>query len=198
MRNEDPSGVAFRLRCAGPAAMLHGVSALDVLVQFAATGAIGPLRCDGSLHEIAALLGAPRDLGRVSKQHRWPHRFGYGDAELCACRCRRVQSIHVQTWRESIELPPPAPGAPTVCSSSRFTYAQVMAELRAAGCAVEPIMSQPPGQLAVRAARSGAELVFTTNDEAEPLLEKVGAWVAAHDCPPIPKGTSDDGLGLSA
>jgi hypothetical protein len=178
--------------------MLHGVSVLDVFVQFAATGAIGPLRCEGSLHEIAAVLGGPQDLGRVSKQRRWPHRFGYGDVELSVCRCRRVQSIHVQAWRESIDLPPLKPGVATVRPSGRLTYTQVMAGLQETGCVVEPITSPPPGQLAVRAVRSGVELVFTTDDGAEPLLEKAGSWVAAHDCPPIAEGTPDDGLGLTA
>lgn len=178
--------------------MLRGVGALEVLVQFAVTGAIGPLRCDASLHEIVARLGSPQDLGPVSKRRRWPHRFGYGDVELCVCHCRRVQSIHVQAWREEMELPPPQADAATIRCASQLTHVQVLAGLRAIGCVVEPITRQPPGQVAVRAARSGVEFVFSTGGGSEPLLDKVGSWVAAHDCPPIRAGAPDDGLGSVA
>ena len=175
--------------------MLRGVGALEVLVQFAVTGSIGPLRCDAWLHEIVARLGPPQDLGPVSKRRRWPHRFGYGDVELCVCRCRRVESIDVQAWREEIELPRSQPDAAAIRCAGRLTHAQVLAGLRAVGCVVEPITPQPPGQVAVRAARSGVEFVFSMGSGSEPLLDSVGSWVAAHDCPPIRAGAPDDGLG---
>ena len=179
--------------------MLHGVDALEVIVQFAVTGAIGPLRCDASLHEIAKCLGTPYALGPVSNRRRWPHRFGYGDVELCVCRCRRVQSIDVRAWLEGmeLELPHPEPGAAMVRSAGRLTYSQVMTGLQAVGCVMEPLLRQPPGQMAVRAARTGVEFVFTTSASAEPLLDKAGSWVAAHDCPPIRTGTPDDGFGVA-
>ncbi len=64
------------------------------------------MHCGASLSDIAAILGPPWDIGRVSKRRRWPHLFSYGgDAELCVCRCRRVTMISVQTWRKTVELP---------------------------------------------------------------------------------------------
>jgi len=91
------------------------------------------------------------DLGSVSKRRRRPCRFGYGDVELCVCRCGRVQSIHVHAWRKQMELSRSQPDAAVVRSVGRLTYVQVLAGLRAVGCVMEPITPQPPGQVAVHA-----------------------------------------------
>ncbi|GAA2985769.1 hypothetical protein JCM13580A_02440 [Streptomyces drozdowiczii] len=81
------------------------MTAIRILAEFGSSAAIGPMHCGASLSDIAAILGPPWDIGRVSKRRRWPHLFSYGDAELCVCRCRRVTMISVQTWRKTVELP---------------------------------------------------------------------------------------------
>ncbi|MBR7838605.1 hypothetical protein KDL01_35385 [Actinospica durhamensis] len=174
------------------------MTVIDELVQFGLTGAVGPVRCGALLGEIAADLGAPLDLGRVGKQRRWPHRFGYGDLELCACRCRRVLSLTVQTWREAIELPRTGlgPGQWFVRYRERVGQSELMAALRAAGCAVEEDARPVPGQVTLRALGSGVAFVFGTDHRERALLECADVWGAGHDCPPVEPGMPEDGFGL--
>ena len=172
---------------------------MDALVQFGVTGAIGPVRCDALLGEVAAELGAPEDLGWVSKRRRWPHRFGYGDLELCVCRCRRVLSFEVQTWRGVIDLPPLGrdAGSELVRHSGRISSAELTAALSVAGCAVVEETASVPGQMTLRALGGRVAFVFSMDHQHGAVLECAGAYYGTgHACPPIVPGTPEDGFGL--
>jgi len=178
--------------------MLHCVTAIPILAEFGSTGAIGPLHCGASLNEIAAVLGPPWDIGRVSKRRRWPHLFSYGDVELCVCRCRRVTSVSVQTWRDAIELP--APGSKTTISHpGHLTLTEITAGLDAIGCHAWPrTRDKPPGRLTLRAEPSGITFTFRTDDGPEPLLEIVSSWIATHECTPPADDVPDDDFGTAS
>lgn len=176
--------------------MLLCMSAMSILAALGSTGAIGPLRCGASLNEIAAVLGPPWDIGRVSKRRRWPHLFSYGDVELCVCRCRRVTSMCVQTWRDVVELP--VEGSKTLAvHPGDLTLAQVTIGLDAIGCHTRPVpRGGPPGQLALHTERSGVTFTFRTNG-SEPLLESAGTWIGTHECDPPAEDLPDDGFGIA-
>ncbi|MFE4416391.1 hypothetical protein [Streptomyces sp. NPDC056821] len=171
------------------------MTALRTLAQFGSTAAIGPLHCGATLNEIAATLGPPWDIGRVSKRRRWPHLFSYGDAELCVCRCRRITLISVQTWRDAIELP--VPGTTTLATfAGPLTHTQVTAELNAVGCRLSPVtLHQPPGQLALQVETTGVTFTFRAEADSEPLLESAGHWISSHECTPPATDAPDDGFG---
>ncbi|MEU3660357.1 hypothetical protein AB0E77_11430 [Streptomyces sp. NPDC032940] len=171
------------------------MTAFRILARFGSTGAVGPLHCGASLHEIASTLGPPWDIGRVSKRRRWPHVFSYGDAELCVCRCRRVTMISVQTWRDTIELPVPETSA-LATFAGPVTHADVTAELRAVGCRLRPgTLHQPPGQLALQVERTGVTFTFRAEAGSEPLLDSAGHWTSAHQCTPPATDAPDDAFG---
>ncbi|GJF33835.1 hypothetical protein KNE206_65350 [Kitasatospora sp. NE20-6] len=171
------------------------MNAIRALAEFGSTAAIGPLRCGAVLGDIAVALGPPWDIGRVSKRRRWPHLFSYGDAELCVCRCRRVTSISVQTWRDTVDLP--GPGTRTsVTSPGPFMHTQVTAELGAAGCRFSPVtFHQPPGQLALQVESTGVTFTFRTGAGPEPLLDSAAHWIGTHECVPPETDAPDDGFG---
>lgn len=178
-----------------PGGTLRRVNVLRTVAEFGSTAAIGPLRCGAKLNDIAASLGAPWDIGRVSKRRRWPHLFSYGDVELCVCRCRLVTMISVQTWRDTIDLPVPGTTSPAT-SAGPLTYAQVTAELDAIGCRFDEVtLHQPPGQLSLRAEPTGTTFVFRTEAGSEPLLDSVGHWISTHTCTPPEADAPDDGFG---
>ncbi|WP_031519795.1 hypothetical protein [Streptomyces sp. NRRL F-5123] len=171
------------------------MNVLRTLAEFGSTAAIGPVHCGAKLNDIAATLGPPWDIGRVSKRRRWPHLFSYGDAELCVCRCRRVTMISVQTWRNTIELPVPGSKSLAV-SAGPLTHAQVTAELNSIGCRFSPVtLHQPPRQLALQVESTGATFTFRTESGSEALLDSVGHWITAHECTPLEASAPDDGFG---
>ncbi|MEU1371953.1 hypothetical protein ABZ454_38580 [Streptomyces sp. NPDC005803] len=169
---------------------------MRILAEFGSTAAVGPLRCGATLNDIAATLGPPWDIGRVSKRRRWPHLFSYGDVELCVCRCRRVTLISVQTWRDAIELPVPGTGT-LAAYTGPLTHARVTEELRVIGCPFTPVtLHQPPGQIALRIDSTGVTFTFRAEADSEPLLDNAGHWISAHECTPPEAGASDDGFGM--
>ncbi|OIJ94875.1 hypothetical protein [Streptomyces colonosanans] len=173
------------------------MNAIPVLAKFASTGMIGPVHCGASLNEIAAVLGPPWGIGRVSKRRRWPHLFSYGDVELCVCRCRRVTSMSIQTWRDRIELPQPG-SKDAVSHPGDLTLAAVTAGLDAIGCPTQPVTHhQPPGQLTLRAEPFGATFTFQAHAVPELLLARVSSWTAVHDCTSPAEDVPDDGFGRS-
>ena len=175
--------------------MLYRMTALQALADFGSTGTIGPLHCGASLNGIAEALGAPRDIGRVSKRRRWPHLFSYGSVELCVCHCRLVTSISVQTWQDSIDLPH-SESKKIVSHPGHLTHRQVTSALEAIGCHWQPAArQQPPGQIALQAEPTGATLTFRTADIPEPLLENAGIWTSTHRCTPPDLNAPDDGFG---
>lgn len=174
---------------------LRCVNALRILAEFGSTAAIGPLRCGAELSDLAAALGPPWDIGRVSKRRRWPHLFAYGDVELCVCHCRRVTMISVQTWRDTIDLPVPATKS-TATLSGPLTRTQVTDRLTAIGCCVNPVAAQqPPGQLVLGVESTGTTFTFRTEAGSEPLLVSAGHWISTHECTPQEAGAPDDGFG---
>ncbi|GAA3424583.1 hypothetical protein GCM10018953_17660 [Streptosporangium nondiastaticum] len=165
------------------------------MAGFGTTGRIGPLRCGASLPDIAAVLGPPWYSGRISERTRWPHRFAYGDIELCVCRCRTVTSISVQTWHDPIELLNTRTNTITFLSG-RMTYWQIIGALDAAGCRWRPTPYRFPGGAYLQTVPSDVVFTFRTDeDEPEPLLENAAVTIDPHDCPSIPAGTPDDGYG---
>lgn len=177
--------------------MLHRVTAPHALAEFGSTGAIGPLHCGASLNNIAATLGPPWDIGRVSKRRRWPHLFSYGDVELCVCRCRLITSICIQTWHETVSLPHPQSGT-IVSHRGHLTHPQITSALDATGCRWQPItLNQPPGQTALQTEPTGATFTFRNAGTPEPLLEKAGLWTSTHNCMPPASDAPDDGFGAA-
>ncbi|MET8968763.1 hypothetical protein [Streptomyces hydrogenans] len=167
---------------------------MRILAEFGSSAAIGPLHCGATLNDIAATLGPPWDIGRVSKRRRWPHLFSYGDAELCVCRCRRVTMISVQTWRDTIELPVPGTGTLTAFAGP-LTHAQVTAELNTMGCRFSPVtVHQPPGQLALQVEATGVTFTFAEAG-SRPLLDSASHWISTHECTPPATDAPDDGFG---
>lgn len=175
---------------------------LDRIAEFAQTGAVGPLRCNAALPDIAAVLGPPTDAGRVSKSRRWPHWFRYGSVQLEVCRCRQVRSVVIPTGPATIELPA-AHSAEIVCYPSQTTYAHITAALDTLGCTWTTPAQQIPGQLTLHTAPEGAtvSLSFAAPETAEgharenAPLAKALAWTPAHTCPPPAPGQADDGYG---
>ncbi|MGW2591709.1 hypothetical protein ACWCXC_15800 [Streptomyces sp. NPDC001515] len=171
------------------------MTAIRILAEFGASAAIGPLHCGASLNDIAATLGPPWEIGRVSKRRRWPHLFSYGDAELCVCRCRRVTMISVQTWRDAVELP--VPGTERLAAfAGPLTHSQITAELNTMGCRFNPLtLHQPPGQMALQVEATGVTFTFRTEAGAEPLLDSASHWSNPHECALQPTHAPDDGFG---
>ncbi|WP_189776253.1 hypothetical protein OG288_14360 [Streptomyces tauricus] len=173
------------------------MTALAALATFGSTGAVGPLRCHASLTDVAAKLGPPWGIGRVSKRRRWPHLFSYGDADLCVCRCRLITSICVQTWRDTIGLPHPRSGAIN-SHPAHLTHRQTTSALEAAGCRWQPVtLGQPSGQTALRTEPTGVTFTFRTEGTPEPLLESAGIWTGTHRCVPPAPDAPDDGFGVT-
>ncbi|MEU2358979.1 hypothetical protein ABZ599_39585 [Streptomyces misionensis] len=171
------------------------MNVLRALAEFGSTAAIGPLRCGAKLNDIAAALGPPWDIGRVSRPRRWPHLFSYGDAEFCVCRCRSVTMITVQTWRDAIELPVPETKS-LATSAGPLTYAQVTAELDSIGCRFDPVtLHQPPGQLALQVESTGTTFTFRTEAGDDTLLDSAVHWISTHECTPPEAHAPDDGFG---
>lgn len=157
----------------------------SVVVELGTTGGIGVVRCGTSLTDIAAVLGPPRDLGRVRKRFRWPHRFCYGPVEFAVCQCRTVTSVSLSV------------------DTDLLGCEQVAVALRGAGCCLRPNPNQPPGQVAVttdptEAIRAEFVFVPVAFAPASDLLVKAGAWLStSHVCAPV-SAEADDGFGLES
>ncbi|MFI9362061.1 hypothetical protein ACIG5E_13525 [Kitasatospora sp. NPDC053057] len=176
------------------------------LAALAASGEYGDLRYDASLPELAARYGDPWDGGRIHKQSRWPHAFGWGDAWTVFCRCRRLRSFSLPTWQGELELPEPHGELDTI--DTRVSESELTAELTAAGCAWETVTYENiPGQRTLEVApaeevRVGFVLVDRLDHDQPPLtdwlLHKVSLWGYDHPDCPEPDGTlPDDGWGAA-
>jgi hypothetical protein len=156
---------------------------LDVLAEFGSTGRVGSLHLGADLQELVAVYGMPWDIGRIHKQHRWPHLYSYGDVEFVVCRCRIVASITVPTWRGTLDLPRMKTATGAVTLPAQVTYSQVVDALTSAHCEWEPL--QPtPGQQGLRTQPQGQRIDFTFTTDAGPesLLHAAGTWYYAHEC----------------
>jgi hypothetical protein len=176
------------------------VTSFDMLVQFGVTGAIGPVRIDSLLTEIGAEFGPPVDLGRVTKRRRWPHRFGYGDLELCVCSCRRVRSFAVYTHRASIELPQrDCDAGPALVHppGRQIGRAELRAALDAVDCVLVECKPTAQGQETWRTPGTGVAFTFIKNRGDGTVLVSASVWGDDHACPPVSPGTPEDGFGLA-
>ncbi|MEU8514014.1 hypothetical protein AB0C76_20850 [Kitasatospora sp. NPDC048722] len=180
---------------------------LTGLTELAATGGLGPLRYDAPLPELAARYGDPYDCGRIHKDTRWPHAFGWGDAWTVFCSCRRLRSLSLPAWHGELELPLPKGGLRTV--DTYVTESALVAALTAAGCRWETVTYENiPGQRTLEVAPAeDIRVAFVlaegegSDRSGEPpsddwLLNKVGLWGYDHpDCPEPDRATPDDGWG---
>jgi hypothetical protein len=175
------------------AAILKPMNLLELLAKFGLTGQVGPIYPGAALTDLAARLGPPWDIGRISKRHRWPHLFSYGDIELVACRCRIVTHISIQTHRQHIELPTLRGGMITI-APGQLTFEQIATALHKAQCRWT-LHNDSPGSRTLRTQPAGAHFVFDTAVGPAPVLHAASVFGAQHQCPPIPPGQPDDGLG---
>ncbi|MBB4710274.1 hypothetical protein [Streptomyces luteogriseus] len=111
------------------------VTLMDLLVDFARTGRIGPLHCGMPLSEAEALLGPGRPHPAI--RMRGPDIDGYPYAwdglELATAQ-RLVSEISIRLWPGSTtKLPPLLLPEPESCSST-VLRADLIAGLDAVGC----------------------------------------------------------------
>jgi hypothetical protein len=169
------------------------VNILDLLVKFGLTGQVGPIYPGMALTDLVARLGPPWDMGRISKRNRWPHLFAYGDVELVACRCRIVTHISIQAHRQRIHLPAPQGGMITI-APGQLTFEHITTALHQAQCRWH-LDRDSPGSRTLRTQPAGVHFVFDTAVGTAPVLHTASVSGAQHQCPPIPPGQPDDGLG---
>ncbi|WP_194917004.1 hypothetical protein [Catenulispora rubra] len=156
------------------------------LARFADSASLGEMRVGASIDDVARFHGEYFD-GPTLRRKQWPRLFGFGDVELYVCRCRRVNMICIQTWRDETELPyeeragcETFPGQPT--------YDEVTEALDAAGVGWCPYPSLTlPGQTAIIADVTAVSFVFVLEDGDPPLLNAVGAPGDFHECPKGPQ-----------
>lgn len=101
---------------------------LDVLTGVATAGRLGPVFIGANLNDVIAVAGEPWDAGTMSRRRTWPRLFAYGDLELSVCRCRRINLVCIQTWRDVVELPPSIVGG-TGTFPAAIGYADVVSAL---------------------------------------------------------------------
>ncbi|MBD0743889.1 hypothetical protein [Streptomyces sp. CBMA152] len=178
---------------------------VDAFVEFGRTGRLGALHGGAWLTEVAAVHGTPWTGGRVYDKRRWPHWFGYGDVSLCVCGCRRIEMISIPTWHRKCLVPGDRPDR--LRRVPPLTYGMIVPALDTAG--VEWHLDEYPGlpqrTVVTEPVDGRVEFVFTTEEycyESDreiplrtPVLNKIVAAAAPHECPPIPPGTPDDGWG---
>ncbi|MFI6284435.1 hypothetical protein ACIBCM_06705 [Streptomyces sp. NPDC051018] len=155
---------------------------LGVLAGMAKIGRLGPVFSGADWSDVTSALGEPWDIGSMSRNRRWPRLFAYGDLELSVCRCRKVSLICLQTWRETVELPPSVVGG-TGGFPAGLKRADVVSALDKAGCSWEPYAPLTFGdQSTLVAIPSGATFTFAIPEDEEPVLNVVGLPGDGHDC----------------
>ncbi|MFE6055603.1 hypothetical protein ACFQ6N_33060 [Kitasatospora sp. NPDC056446] len=177
---------------------------LTLVTGLATTGSLGELRYGASLPELAAHYGDPWDGGRLHRETRWPHAFGWGDALTVFCRCRQLHSLSLSAWQGELELP--EPGGESVLLGTRVTETDLLAALTAAGHSWQTLTYENlPDQRNLvfsPAEEIRVELVLSDRHDAdEPPLEefllyKAMLWGYEHtDCPEPDASLPDDGWG---
>ncbi|MEV7770726.1 hypothetical protein [Kitasatospora sp. NPDC086791] len=177
---------------------------LALLTGLATTGRLGELRYGASLPELAAHYGDPSDCGRIHRDDRWPHGFGWGDVLTVFCRCRQLHSLSLPVWHGELELP--QPGGESVTLDTRVTETDLMAALTASGHTWQTVTYENlPDQKNLvfsPAEEVRVELVLTNREvhdeppSAEFVLYKAMLWGFEHvDCPEPDRTRPDDGWG---
>lgn len=182
-RRRRPDGVVYRWAWARSSAMIHLMAIVDVLTRAAISGRVGPVIVGADWGDVTAALGEAVDLGPFSRSRHWPRLFAYGDLEISVCRCRRVNLICVQTWRDAVELPTLITEGPAV-SPAAISYDTVVTALDDAGCPWEP---DPRGtfgdQRTIAATATKASFTFETLDDGGMWLNVMGLPGDGHTCP---------------
>ncbi len=161
---------------------------MPVLVDFARTGSVGPVRCGDQLPALTEILGPPWATGTSFGHDGLPYLYAYGNLEIGTCQffCRRIESIHLQTGWAECEFELPLPGWGHVRSlSERLTYRRVVDTLEAAGCRWEE--SAPltfDDQRTIRVVDSQVQFGFAIPEEGEPTLSIASVAPPAHRCGP--------------
>jgi hypothetical protein len=171
---------------------------LGLLVELAETGRWGAVAVGSPWEQVTAQLGEPWDYAIPSGRRSRPTLFAYGDLELSICGCRKLAMIHVQTWRDVIELPHLSgcgPGDAVGPDVSRgrgdgTTYPSAISEqdvidaLDRGGCPWEPYPALTFGdQRSLRAGPAGATFTFALWDEQDGwLLNIAGVTGERHTC----------------
>ncbi|MFJ2189424.1 hypothetical protein ACIOJE_15980 [Kitasatospora sp. NPDC087861] len=179
------------------------------LTALAATGGLDGfdgLRYNASLPELAAHYGDPWDGGRIHRESRWPHGFGWGDVQTVFCHCRRLQSLSLPVWHGELELPLAGGGLRTF--DTHVTESSLVAALTAAGCRWETVTYEnvPDQRTLEVAVAEEIRVAFVLTDredrDAPPLddwvLNKALLWGYDHtDCPEPDRTLPDDGWGAA-
>jgi hypothetical protein len=160
------------------------VSLVARLARFADTASLGEMRVGASFDDVVRVHGEYFEAG-MAHRGKWPRLFGFGDVELFVCRCRRVNMISIQTWRNETELPfEDRPGCETF--PGRPTYDEVTEDFAAAGIGWRPHPPLTlPGQTALIADITAVTFVFELEDGVPPLLNVVGVPGDFHECPKV-------------
>lgn len=155
------------------------------LARFADTASLGEMRVGASFDDVVRVHGEAFDMGSNSRK-TWPRLFGFGDVELFVCRCRRVNMISIQAWRDEVGFPySDRPGCETF--PGRPTHEEVTEALDAAGVGWRPHSALTlPGQTAILAHATAVSFVFMLEDGGPPLLNVAGAPGDYHECPRPP------------
>ncbi|GAA3990548.1 hypothetical protein GCM10022247_06650 [Allokutzneria multivorans] len=114
------------------------MSFMDLLVDFARTGRIGPLHCGMSLAEAEDLLGPGRPHPAIVMKgpdiNGYP--YGWSDLDLSVTR-RTVSRVRVQLWPGSTAKLPPLVLPDSESFEATVLREDMIAALDAAGCAHE-------------------------------------------------------------
>ena len=182
---DDAAAVAAVAAVAGVAAVAAvpavaddgGAEAAAAVAGFAKTGRLG----DFGLDEPAGFA----DLGegmRVTGKHAWPKWYVVGDAEITVCGCGRMQTVSLQTHRDTVGVPQPG-GAPPLDLAGPVTLRRLAHAFARHGLRSRPEPRQYPGGLYLEVAGTGVHLVFDLECGPEPILHSAGLWSMNHrDC----------------
>ncbi|WP_086821642.1 hypothetical protein [Allokutzneria sp. NRRL B-24872] len=114
------------------------MSLLDVLVDFARTGRVGPLRCGMSLAEAEDLLGPGRPHPAIVMKGPDINGYPYSWSALDLSVTRRtVSSIRINLWPGSTATLPPLVLPDAVPFDATVLREDMLAALDDAGCAHE-------------------------------------------------------------
>ncbi|MFH8346896.1 hypothetical protein [Streptomyces sp. NPDC018045] len=160
------------------------MSMVDVVVRFAQSGRIGPVRCGVEWSAVAEVMGPPWDTGTSVGGDGLPYLYAYGGLEIGTCHsiCQEIQLVCLQTGALAVELP--ALGkAPAQTLPGYPTYSQIIAALEAADCQWEDFAPLTfDEQRTIRVTSSGVLLGFEIPDTGEPTLFIASVSARDHAC----------------